>query len=165
MAAELARLRPERQASSAEDEDGQHLSAEIRWVGVDLSIVLRTQKGTLAAHRTLVRVGSCLDLASAAAVVIAAWQGEMRADLGPDLPVSQQRASPPKALLSEASLSATTVTGAAFPDRARRPWQVAMGIVASRAPDFASGLVIEAELGRPQSRLAGSCGARGNPRS
>jgi hypothetical protein len=158
VAAELARLAPDPHASSAEDQEGPRLSAEIRWVGESLSIALRTPQGTLAAQRTLVRLGSCLDLAAASAVVIAAWQGEMRADLGPDLPATQQRASAPKATLTEASISATDQTAGSLPDRARRPWQIGVGIVASRDSDFAPGLVIDAELGRPQSRLAGRLG-------
>jgi hypothetical protein len=97
-------------------------------------------------------------MAAASAVVIAAWQGEMRADLSPDLPASQRRLSAPKATLGEASLSASDWIVGALPDRARRPWQVAIGVVASRDSDFAPGLVIDAELGRSRSRLAGSLG-------
>jgi hypothetical protein len=158
VAAELARLAPDGLASSAEDDDGPRLSAEIRWVGESLSIALRTPQGTLAAQRTLVRSGSCLDLAAASAVVIAAWQSEIRADLSPDLPSPQRRVSAPKTTLTEASPSASDRTAASLPDRARHPWQVAIGIVASRDSDIAPGLVIDAELGRSRSRLAGSIG-------
>jgi hypothetical protein len=158
VAAELARLAPDVQASAAGDEDGPRLSAEIRWVGESLSIVLRTPQGTVAAQKALVRSGSCLDLAATSAVVIAAWQGEMRADLSPDLPASQRRVSAPRASLGEASLSAIDGTAGSLPERAGRPWQVAVGIVASRDSDFAPGLVIDAELGRSRSRLAGSLG-------
>jgi len=156
VASELARLAPDLHASSGEDQGAPPLSAEIRWVGDSLSIALRTPQGTLAAQRSLARRGSCLDLAAASAVVIAAWQGEMRRDLGPDLPATGQPASAPNATSTEV-ISATGTVGS-LPGRARRPWQVDVGFVASRGTDFAPGIMIDAELGRPQSWLAGTLG-------
>jgi hypothetical protein len=157
VAAELARLGSVAPESSAEQQSGPRLSAEIRWVGDGLSIALRTAQGTLAAQRTLARSGSCLDLAAASAVVIAAWQGEMRGDLGPELPASQHGAAARPAPLSEPTISTAAWTGP-LPERARRPWELGVGIVGSREGDFAPGLAIDAELGRPRSRLAGRLG-------
>jgi hypothetical protein len=157
VAAELARLGSAPPGSSAEQQNGPLLSAEIRWVGDGLSIALRTPQGTLAAQRTLARSGSCLDLAAASAVVIAAWQGEMRGDLGPELPATQQRAAARPAPLPEPSISTAASVGS-VPERARRPWEVGVGVVGSRESDFAPGLAIDAEVGRPQSRLAGRLG-------
>ena len=153
VASELARLAPDLNASSAEDQGAARLSAEIRWVGESLSVALRTAQGTVAAQRSLVRSGSCRDLAAASAVVIAAWQGEMRGDLGPDFPVTGQRASAPPPT-STGAIPATGTAGT-LPGRARHPWQVGVGVVASRGTDFAPGIMIDAELARPQSRLAG----------
>jgi hypothetical protein len=155
VAAELARLAPDIHAPSAQEQGAPRLSAEIRWVGDSLSIALRTPQGTLAAQRTLVRLGSCLDLAAASAVVIAAWQGEMRGDLGPDLPATERRASPPRTTSTEAI---ATTGREPLPRLTGHPWQVGVGAVASRGADFAPGILIDAELGRPRSRWAAALG-------
>jgi hypothetical protein len=154
IAAELAHLGSVASGPSSDKQDAPRLSAEIRWVGDGLSIALRTPQGTLAAQRTLTRSGSCLDLAAASAVVIAAWQGEVRGDLGPELPASQQGAARPVPLREPS----TSAAAWAVPERARRPWEVGVGVVGSRQGDLAPGLAIDAEVGRPQSRLAGRLG-------
>src|SRR5262245_7449914 len=61
-------------------------SAEIQRGPGGLSITLRGPDGDLLARRTVATSGSCAELATAAAVVITAWQGDLRPDLGPGLP-------------------------------------------------------------------------------
>jgi hypothetical protein len=159
VAAELARLAPPSAATpSSTPPDGgdePRLSAKLAWTGDDLTIELRTADGTLLAERRLARSGSCPDLAAAAAVVIVAWQGERRADLGPDFP-------PPRA----APLPSTVVeTGAISrsapplePGRPVRPWEVGVAVLASSQDGPAPGIMIDGQLGTGRSGLAGRIG-------
>jgi|GEM_PF-5102590 len=168
VAAELTRLGSSPSGASRADRDQPRLSAEIRWVGENLSIMLRNPQGTVAAERTLPRAGSCIDLAAASAVVIAAWQEEMRADLGPALappqegegtsPPRQAQQAPPRSLplpLPGPALDATARSTAGPVPDGGRPWELGVGVLASRESDFAPGLMIGAQMGRPQSQLAG----------
>jgi hypothetical protein len=159
VAAELARLEPAVQGSSPQEQaqDRPRLSAEIRWVGETLSIALRTAEGTPAAERTLARSGSCLDMAAASAVVITAWEGEMRGDLGPELPASSEGAGPRNVSLPDPAIAAQAKSFASTPRHAR-PWEIGASVLASHESDLAPGLMIDAQMGRPQSGLAARLG-------
>jgi hypothetical protein len=136
---------------------GPRLSGEIRWVGEDLSIALRTPQGRLAAVRTLPRSGSCLDLAAASAVVITVWEGEMRADLGPELPAPEGDASPRRTSVPDPAALAIAHSAEANLD-SPRPWEIGVGALASQETDLAPGLMAAAQMGRRSSRLAARLG-------
>lgn len=159
VAAELARLAPPARGSSpqVQAQGRPQLSAELRWVGESLSIALTTAEGTLVAERTLARSGSCLDMAAASAVVITAWEGEMRGDLGPELPASSEGEGPRNVSLPEPAIAAQAKPFASTPRHAR-PWEIGASVLASHESDLAPGLMIDAEVGRPQSGLAARLG-------
>jgi len=159
VASELARLAGAAPDPPASEESHEtRLSAEFGWVGESLSIVLRSPQGVTMAERTLAREGSCSDLAVVAAVVIAAWQGEMRADLGPDLPAAEgvPRPShrPPGASASKFG------PGPGSPPLPTRSWLWEFGaaILASREDDLGRGMAMDAQLGPSQSGLAARVG-------
>jgi hypothetical protein len=159
VASELARLAGVAPDPPASESHETRLSAEFGWVGESLSIVLRSPQGVTMAERTLAREGSCSDLAVVAAVVIAAWQGEMRADLGPELPaaegVPRPRQGPPGASVSKFGPG----PGSPPPVQTRSwLWEFGAAILASREDDFGPGMAIDAQLGPSQSGLAGRLG-------
>ena len=158
VAGELARLAGVAPDPSPSESHETRLSAEFGWLGEGLSIVLRTPQGVTMAERTLAREGSCPDLAVAVAVVIAAWQGEMRADLGPELPASEGAPRPHQGLPG-ASISKLGPRPASPLVQARSwLWEVGAAILASREDDFGPGMAIDAQLGPSQSGLAGRMG-------
>jgi hypothetical protein len=132
-------------APGSEDASGEGppLVAEIRrptGTGAGLSITLRTQAGAILAERVITESGSCVDLAGAAAVVIAAWQRGLRPDLGPELPRSA-----PGAIAAKPA-HPTTVTAAP----AQSAWPMELGVAALAAAvagDVAPGLQVDATIG------------------
>jgi hypothetical protein len=136
---------------------GPPLSADLTPSDQGLAISLRNQTGELLAQRTLAGSGSCADLAAAAAVIIATWQGEMRADLGPELPSSpgprRTRSTP------EPSSVAATITASPpsppVPPMSERPWEVGAAVLGAHAGDVSAGAVIDVQVGRAGSSLGG----------
>ncbi|MES1205252.1 MAG: hypothetical protein ABUS79_04880 [Pseudomonadota bacterium] len=140
-------------ASSREQEEqekeqgGARLNAVLGAAGDgrDLSITLRASGGRLLAERTLARSGSCADMAAAAAVVIAAWQIEMRADLGPDLPAAKAASVPSVPI--RAGPPALTAAPAPALVGASRVWDIGVAALASReGANFAPGLAVDAQV-------------------
>jgi hypothetical protein len=158
VASELARVTGGAPDPPASESHENRLSAEFGWVGEGLSIVLRSPQGVTMAERTLAREGSCSDLAVGAAVVIAAWQGEMRADLGPELPASAGLPRPRQGLPA-ASVSKFGPGPRSPPAQTRSwLWEFGAAILASREDDFGHGVAVDAQLGPSRSGLAGRMG-------
>jgi len=67
--------------------------AHIRRTEGDLWVALRDEAGSMLAERRLAATGSCAELASAAAVVIASWIADVHAE--PPLPAVEIAATPP----------------------------------------------------------------------
>ena len=145
VARELARLAPITPASGAPDKPGT--SAEIQRGPGGLSITLRSRDGDLLARRTVATSGSCAELATAAAVVITAWQGDLRPDLGPGLPEIPVAPQPgPPATVLRAAVPAAPADA--------RPYEVGVAVVGSAVgSDLAPGLQIDGQVGRSGSPL------------
>jgi hypothetical protein len=145
VARELARLAPV--APAAGETDAPKTSAEIQRGPGGLSITLRGPDGDLLARRTVAISGSCAELATAAAVVITAWQGDLRPDLGPGLPevpIAPQP-GPAPTVIRRADVAAAA---------SARPFEVGAAFLGSAVGrDLAPGLQVDAQAGRSGSGL------------
>jgi len=148
VARELARLAPGSNELKA--------SAEIERGPGGLSITLRSGGGALLTRRTVAASGTCAELATAVAVVITAWEGDLRPDIGPGLPVVsviQPVRGPDAATVVRSAPRPPAPSGA-------RPVEIGAALLGSAAGrDIAPGLEVEAEVGRLDSGLGLRLGA------
>jgi hypothetical protein len=151
--AALARLEAPAPAAAA---GGARLVADLASREDGLAIVLRDGDGRLLAERFVARGGDCAQLAAAAAVVITAWQSELRTDLGPPLPATAAGAPPP----APAVAAAVSRAASAPRDRGGRPFELGAAVAAGAAGgDLSARLELDAQAGRPGSALAGRLAA------
>jgi hypothetical protein len=149
IAAELGRLSAATSPRHGEGEE--RLSAEVRRDQAGLSITLRNEAGAVLAERVITGGGSCADLAAAAAVVIAAWQGTLRPDLGPTLPdtdVAPARRRAPAARVP--AVASAHATGPGGPS----PMDLGVAALVTAAGNLSPGIQIDGALGRVGSPLA-----------
>jgi len=143
VARELARLAPVDAPAPA------RVAAEIQRGPGGLSITLRGPDGDLLARRTVAASGSCAELATAAAVVITAWQADLRPDLGPGLPEVPVAPPPP------GPATAVRVAAAPAAPQAARPFEIGAAFLGSAVgTDLAPGVQIDGQVGRAGSDLA-----------
>lgn len=134
-----------------------------------LWITLRGGDGAILTERTVTESGSCAELAAAAAVVIAAWQGERRPDLAPALPrISPPEPrpvaradTPPSAERPTTAVATATATPPTTPNAAESgnapgdtptsalspPFEVGVAALAATAGDLVPGLRVDASVG------------------
>ena len=102
---------------------------DIAWIetaGLDVSITLRGPDGSARFSRTITSHGSCADLASAAAVIIAAWRTEHNHELSLEQPGVYPPPAKPAPLLKPAPIPEATPP-APPPASIRRPFVLEVG--------------------------------------
>ena len=106
------------------------LRPDIAWIetaGLDVSITLRGPDGSTRFARTITSHGSCADLASAAAVIIAAWTTEQNPELSLEQPGFYPPPAKPAPLPKPAPPAAEATWPAPPPAPIRRPFVLEVG--------------------------------------
>jgi hypothetical protein len=110
--------------------------------GLALRLVLLGPNANELATRELPTDGTCDDLATAAAVVIAAWQADLNPDLTPAVALPSKPAVPVPAVATSAGARATPAP--ALPTRL----ELGLGLMVSDVGDLAPGAIVTGALGR-----------------
>jgi hypothetical protein len=103
---------------------------DIAWIetaGLDVSITLRGPDGSTRFARTITSHGSCADLASAAAVIIAAWTTEQNPELSLEQPGVYPSPAKPASRPKPAPPAAEAPRPAPPPAPVRRPFVLEVG--------------------------------------